>query len=380
MGFRTAIVLSLAFLAVDGARLAQLGGPRHGVDTQRFITGSDHFTAGTSYQAKEGTYRGYIWLLTLSRRVFGQPEGILVLQWVCGLLSSLLICRLILERTNWTCAVIGTAFFITFPDISQWNNYVLTDSLYISAVAATLFATHRVLRAPSVTRFAALAAALLFGGLLRPSGWLVIAATVPFLWFELQGISRRSVLIALVVVAGGITVFVGTSTFRRSFYGEHPDGGLAAGFVIDGYRAADHRMPSPSFTMDGTLISVARYVWEAPGATAGLVGARLVRGVAHVRPYYSWPHNLIIAVMLWPLNLLALAALPAIARDGFSRYLWLMCASHLLLIAVVLIDWDGRFYIHTLPAVLVLAMDGLHRLIDKSSGSPYNHARTEAVI
>jgi len=376
MGFRTAIVLSLAFLAVDGVRLAQLGGPRHGLDTIRFIAGSDHFTAGSPYQAKEGGYRGYIWLLTLSRRVFGRPEGILALQWLCSLVSSLLICQLILERTNWTCAVIGTACFIASPDISQWNNYVLTDSLYISAVAATIFATHRVLRAPTVARFAGLAAMLLCCGLLRPSGWLVIAVTVPFLWFELQGINRRSVLIALIVVAGGITLFVGTSTFRGSVYGEHPDGGLAAGFVIDGYRAADHRMPSPSFTMDGTLISLARYVWEAPGATAGLVGARLVRAIAHVRPYYSWPHNLLIAVMLWPLNLLALAALPAIARDGFSRYLWLICASHLLLIAVVLIDWDGRFYIHALPAVLVLAMDGVYRLIDKSSGSPYNHART----
>jgi len=378
MGFRTAIVLSLAFLAVDGARLAQLGGPRYGVDTIRFIEGSDHFAAGTPYQAKEGGYRGYIWLLTLSRRVFGRPEGILVLQWLCGLASSLLVCRLILERTNWTSAVVGTGFFIAFPDISQWNNYVLTDSLYISTIAATLFSMHRLLRAPTGARFAALAAVLLFGGLLRPSGWLVIAATVPFLWFELQGINRRSVLVASIVVAGGVTLFVGTSTFRGSVYGEHPDGGFAAGFVIDGYREGDHRMPSPSFTMDGTLTSVARYVWEAPAATASLVGARLVRGVAHVRPYYSWPHNLLIAVMLWPLNLLALVTLPAIARDGFSRYLWLICASHLLLIAVVLIDWDGRFYIHALPVVLVLAMDGFYRLIDKSSGSPYNHARTIA--
>jgi len=378
MGFRTAIVLSLAFLVVDGARLAQLGGPRHGVDTQRFIAGSDHFAAATPYQAKEGRYRGYIWLLTLSRRVFAQPEGILVLQWLCSLASSLLICRVILERTNWMCAIAGTVCFIAFPDISQWNNYVLTDSFYISAIAATLFAAHRVLLAPTGARFAWLAAALLFAGLLRPSGWLVIAVTVPFLWFELQGINRRSVLVAAIVVAGGVTVFVGTSAFRGGVYSEHPDGGFAAGFVIDGYRAADHQMPSPSFTMDGTLTSVARYAWEAPGATAGLVGARLARGIAHVRPYYSWPHNVLIAVMLWPLNLLAVAALPAIARDGFSRYLWLICASHLLLIAVVLIDWDGRFYIHTLPAVVVLAMDGLYRLIDKSSRSPYNHARTIA--
>jgi hypothetical protein len=183
MGFRTAIVLSLAFLAVDGARLAYLGGPRRGVDPARFIA---------------------------------------------------------------------------FPDISQWNNYVLTDSFYISAIVATLFATHRVLRAPTAARFAGLGAALLFVGLLRPSGWLVIAVTVPFLWFELQGINRRSVLVAAKVVAAGITVLVRTSTFRGSVYSEHPDGGLAAGSVIDGYRAADHRMPSPSFTMDGTLGSVAR--------------------------------------------------------------------------------------------------------------------------
>jgi hypothetical protein len=270
----------------------------------------------------------------------------------------MLLCHLIADRADPPLALVGSLAYVLFPDIAQWNNYVLSDSLYISIVAANLFAVHRVLQGATVWRLILAGMTLASAALLRPSGWILAAATVPFLAFERLGFNRRSLALAAVLIAGGAWLYQQTDLIRRSVFDEHPDRRLAQGWVIDSYRPANHQMPASTFTLDGTLTAYARYAAEAPVATAGLLGARVAYAVAHVRPFYSLAHNLVIVITLWPLNALAILAIARV-RDSFGRYLWVVCAAHLTLVAFILIDADGRFFIHTLPAVVVLAMDGL---------------------
>jgi hypothetical protein len=356
-----AVVLAVVFLAVNSLRLAQLGGPRAGYDTPRFVDGAANAIAGRPYQEKQASYRGYIWAVVASQKAFGSANSVLVGQWVFGLIATLLLYQVIAARAGSPLAFVGSLAYVVFPDIAQWNNYVLSDSFYISAGAVNLFAIHLVLQNATMGRLLLAGATLTFAALLRPSGWIVAAITVPFLAFDRLGFNRRSLAVAAALIAGGAWLYQGTDLFRRSVSAEHPDRRLAAGIVIDSYWPANHRMPAPRFTLDGTLTSYVRYAAEAPVATIGLLGARVAYAVSHVRPFYSRAHNLVNVVMLWPLNALALIAI-ARPRDSFSWYLCAVCAAHLTLVAFLLADADGRFYMHTFPAVVVLAMDGLASL------------------
>jgi Dolichyl-phosphate-mannose-protein mannosyltransferase len=353
-----ALVIVVAFLAVNSLRLVQLGGPRTGYDTSRFVNGAANLIAGLPYQDKQASYRGYIWIVAASQKVFGSASGVLVVQWLCGLIATLLLYQVMADRAGARLALAGSLAFVVFPDISQWNNYVLSDSLYISAVAANLFAIDRVLQGATAGRVILAGATLAFAALLRPSGWIIAAVTVPFLAVEQLGFNRRSLALAVILMAGGVSLYLGTELFRRGVSSEFPDRRLAAGIVIDNYWAANHRMPPPTFALDGTLTSYVRYAAEAPLATAGVLAERVGFAVSHVRPFYSRAHNLVNAVMLWPLNALALVAIRR-PRDAFTWYLCAVCAAHLALVAFILADSDGRFYMHTFPAVVVLAVDGL---------------------
>jgi hypothetical protein len=368
-GLVAALVIVVVFVAVNSIRLVQLGGPRTGSDTSRFVDGAANVIAGRPYQDKQASYRGYIWIVAASQKIFGSSRGVLVVQWLCGVIATLLLHQVMAARAGPRLALFGSLAFVMFPDISQWNNYVLSDSLYISAVAANLFAIHRLLQGATIGRLFLAGTTLTIAALLRPSGWIVAAVTIPFLVVERLGVNRRSLALAAILIAGGVSLYVGTDLFRRGVSSEFPDRRLAAGIVIDNYWAANHRMPEPTFTLDGTVSSYARYAAAAPLATAWLLAARVGYAVAHVRPFYSRMHNLVNAVMLWPLNLLALIAIVR-AGDSFTWYLRAVCAAHLALVAFFLADADGRFFMHTFPAVIVLAMDGLSGVLGAPVHNP----------
>src|SRR5262245_50135024 len=168
-----ALVLVVVFLAVNSVRFVQLGGPRAGYDTPRFVDGAANVIAGRPYQEKQASYRGYLWAVAASQKVFGSANSVLFVQWLFGLAATLLLYQLIAERAGPRLALIGSLVFVVFPDIAQWNNYILSDSLYISAVAANLFAIYRVLQKATAGRVIFAGATLAFAALLRPSGWIV---------------------------------------------------------------------------------------------------------------------------------------------------------------------------------------------------------------
>src|SRR5438309_557524 len=132
---RSALLLVVVFLAVNSIRLGQLGGPRSGSDTPRYVEGAANVIAGRPYHEKQASYRGYIWVVVVSQKLLGSPNGVLAVQWLFGLVSTVLLYHVIADRAGSPLALAGSLAYVVFPDIAQWNNYVLSDSLYISAVA-----------------------------------------------------------------------------------------------------------------------------------------------------------------------------------------------------------------------------------------------------
>ena len=57
--------------------------------------------------AKRSGYRGYVWLVQSSTAIFGRPEYVLVVQWLLGMMASLALFQVMLERTSMPVAAAG---------------------------------------------------------------------------------------------------------------------------------------------------------------------------------------------------------------------------------------------------------------------------------
>jgi len=368
-----AIVLTLAFLAVNAFGLVRSDGPKSGTDTPRFITGAvprgeaathphpfgQYLPPSTEHSPpKVVAYLGYVWLIALSRTLFGRAESVLVFQWLFGWVATLLLYRVMLERTTRMLAAIGAGLFIALPDIWLWNQYVLTESIYISFVGIAVFALHRLLQRPSGWRLLFAVLALCALALIRPSGWIVLALTLPVLWFQFLGATKRSIAVA--IIGGAVVLYAVARPVRQEVLREQVGGYLIGGYVIGGYGPLYHQMPPPRFEADGTMASYVRYVWEEPLPSIELFASRFLWGVGQVRPYYSVGHNVGIIVILWPLTVLAASTARRVARDPLSRVLWIVCLAHVAANVFVIVDWTGRYYDHMLPALIVLGVDGIY--------------------
>ena len=79
-------------------------------------------------------------------------------------------------------------------------------------------------------------------------------------------------------------------------------------------------------------------------------------------------HNVLIVAVLVPLYALALTGVAATWRHPLTHLLLGLITAHLLFVAVTLADYDGRFLLHVLGPLAVLAAAGVGRLINGARG------------
>jgi hypothetical protein len=92
--------------------------------------------------------------------------------------------------------------------------------------------------------------------------------------------------------------------------------------------------------------------------------------VAHVRPYYQTRHNVLIVAVLLPLYALAAIGIVATWRHPLTHLVLGVIVAHLLLVAVSLADYDGRFLLHVWGPIAILAAAGVGRLMRGTGPGP----------
>jgi hypothetical protein len=127
-------------------------------------------------------------------------------------------------------------------------------------------------------------------------------------------------------------------------------------------------MPADDQPRSGWLSDL-RYVARHPGPTLALGARRVAMEMAHVRPYYRVRHNVMIVAVLLPLYALAAVGIAATWRHPLTHLLLGVVAAHLLLVAVCLADYDGRFLLHVMGPLAALAAAGVGRLTGGAAGA-----------
>lgn len=326
-------------------------GPRFGGDTSRYLDGADRLLAGTHLVGKQAAYTGYIAVVAVARRV-GGLSLVVALQLAVALALAWSARQLARELGATTLALAVPAYVLLQPEIATWHGYILADSLYTSAVVVVTWLLVRSRGRAGVHAAIAMAATLL-AATIHPSGWTLPPLAAAYLVLaRTRTAAARAAGIAAVAVGSALLLLL-VPVVAAGIEEEAPAVVLRRGEVVYGYEGLRLAVPSEG---SGTGIeAIAHYCARHPGACARVSAARVVVEVGHVRPYYSTAHNIVIVATIWPVYLLAGVAL---VRRRRQPLVWLLAAvvvAHLGLVAATWADYDGRFLVHILPVVVVLA-------------------------
>ena len=261
-------------------------------------------------------------------------------------------------------AALATLLFIAWPDIQQFNVFLLTESLFISLVALSFGAFTRVRGGPT-RDWAWLIIVLILTALARPNGFMVaLAAGLAGLDALRRAPDRRpwrAALVFLVLLSPLLWVALNHQLATYYLMDTYQRGELIFRYPLWAVRQAQPlHMPA-----NGTkpVMRVLYFAAHNPVYLGRLMLGKLFVFVSYLKPHYSLAHRAAGVLVLWPAYWLAGRATQ---RAGIWRPARVFLAAIFLFQAAIVMltvdDWDVRFLAPVLPAVFVLAALELQQL------------------
>ena len=347
------VLLNLGFLALQGV---QFGG-----DTSRYVDGAHAVLDGRSLRGYTWAYWGYMAVVAFWEKVGAGLPGVVAFQIGVAAVAGAAVAALGAALGGRLAGLTGAAFLVVNPDVARWHGYILTDSLYVSAVAIVALLVWRAAERGGRSYGLALLV-LLPAATLRPTALLLLPVAAAF-WGARGIVTRDRLGVALGVIGALGALLLVFSPRVQERAGALPGATLRGGRVIYQHPAFRMEMPRDETRRGTGWLSDLRYIQRHLGPTLALGARRVAVELAHVRPYYHPRHNVLIVALLLPLYSLALIGIVATWRHPLTQLLLALVVAHLLFVAVTLADYDGRFLLHVFGPLAALAAAGVGRLI-----------------
>lgn len=371
-------LLLALWLLVQAAFLLKHHGPHFANDSARYLDYAANLAEHGYYKLEPGTapttianngvanfqyehnqrYILYPWYQSVWLRLHAGWWGIVLGQIAVSGLAALALYRAVrrLAGGQRGPAALATALFVVWPDVQQFNCYLLTESLFSSLSVLSFWAFVRT-RGGGWSAWVVLAALLLLTALVRPNGF-VVAGAVGLAGVATLYVKRRR-LFWLAVGAGLLAVPLAVWWLNHQ---------LVSFFIVETYVRGELMFATPVWAIHpgaplvlppaglGQMSRVLYFAAHNPGFLARLMLGKLFVFFSSIKPYYSLGHRLLSVLVLWPLYYLAArgASQPAVWRPARA----FLVGVPLLQAAVVMLtvdDYDVRFLAPVLPFVFVLA-------------------------
>lgn len=354
----------VSFALFIAANLALLvwSGVKAGGDTGIYVDGAASLLSGQPLTERQPSYLGYIAVVAAFQAIGAGLGGLVIAQVAAAVVAAVVVFRLAVELGGRLAGGIAVLWFAFDINTNRWHAYVLSDSLFMSCLAVSVWLVHLAAARPGQwTRYPLASVVMVMAGLVRPEGWFLIPAAVLYWVLRADGAAGRK----LTALGVGLVACLGLYAVVAPRLGGNlqavgPAEMLRSGQTIweyDGWRVA---MPDdPVWSSHAGSSAAVIYAVRHPISTATLMGARLMAHVAHVRPYYSRAHNLVIAAWLLPLYAAAAAGAWALRRQPLALWCGLALAMQSLVVALTHADWDGRYLAHVMPLMYPFAACGL---------------------
>ena len=254
-------------------------------------------------------------------------------------------------------AALATLLFVAWPDVQQFNVFLLTESLFISLVALSFEAFTRV-RSGRQRDWAWLLVALALTALARPNGFMVgLAAGLA----GLDALRRnrdqrpwRAALLGLVLLSPVLWAALNHQLATYYLMDTYQRGELIFRYQLWAVHQAQPLNMPPNGT--GPVARVLYFGFHNPTYLGRLMLGKLFVFISYLKPHYSLAHRAAGVLVLWPAYWLA-------ARATRRPTIWhparlFLAAIFLLQTAITMLtvdDWDVRFLAPVLLVVFVLA-------------------------
>jgi hypothetical protein len=346
-------------------------------DSPRYLEYAHQLQLGFYVDPHNIWYIGYVGFIFLIQRISTDPAFLILVQYLFSFLGVLALYETyvtLFQRRK--PALITSLSFIFFIELITWNSYVLCEAFYVSMICFSLYFLSRYYQTPRPATLVPLFIILPLTIIIKPTGWAILLALAAVGWYQLslrwKQVAWRIALTLGVVIAALGSLEVLFSSFR--IVENYQTGELVYGIstlpskpqydpLIIGSNALvepeQHRFK---------LFTIAHFILLNPWYWSKLFFLKICYFLAHIRPYWSWYHNLYSILYLLPCYYLAMRAIGKRMEKPIVIFCSVFLTLHTLAIGLTSVDWDGRFLMPLLPVIFLLASRGLYITLYRLDG------------
>ncbi len=370
--FGKGAAIALGVFVLINAALAMAYGVRIGEDSGIYVDGAALLNAGQSLTARQPSYAGYISFVSVFDRLGLGLQGVVAGQVLAATVAAAMMFFVASTIGGARAGVAALLLLAVDVETNRWHAYVLSDSLFTSALAVVTWLAYRAAVSRRAGHYAVATVAMIAASLIRPEGWFLVPAAVAYWLVRLPlSVAQRSATVAVLVAACAAMVSLVAPRLGGNVQAVGPSEMLRQGQTIwdfDGWRVTMPPGPAPRPDASSAVNAI-DYAISHPFSTIKLMATRVVVHFAHVRPFFSTAHNLVVALWLLPVYACAAIGVAAAIREPLTVWCATVLATQTLVVALTHADWDGRYLAHVMFLIYPFAALGLVRVAERLQGS-----------
>jgi hypothetical protein len=331
-------------------------------DTPRYLQAGELLMRGEKPTSPPG-YRGYEAIVGLITTAHLGSAGVVAFQFAAAAVAVFAVYQLGRRLHGPNAGLLAALIASANLDVARWHAFVLSNSLYASAVSIAAWTVHEATSGRrAFILWAVLSSVVAIGA--RPEGGALALVLISYVTARV--LARSPPRGRGVIVGGAIVVIVALfatlgPSLARGTSAAVNGSNVVSGVVVWGERGQSLRvgMPPADTLPRWDLGDYVAYAARHPLDYARLVGTRIAAEFGHVRPYYSLRTNIVMPAILLVLYIAAVVGYRRAHDRALARLLAAIVAVHGAIIGLTFAESDGRLLVHSMGPITVLAGAGL---------------------
>lgn len=339
--------------------------PIKGGDTHHYLDAVDELYENGSITKRNQNYSGYVIFLTFCKVItpdrYSYISTSIIIQTFVSLVALLSVYYLGISLFSFPTAALSTLFFSLNYYSLFWNQYVLTDSLFISfviiACATAILASHNkkylVVSMP----------AIIFMAMLRPNGLIFFSVFLIYMISTLR-VKARALIYTILVICVTIGASFLSTQFQKATNRIQILDNLERGTLI--WNQEHIEMPKMEKRSGETVKDTLNYFIDYPKDVIYLAVSRIYINYYFVRDGYSKKHVVFLMIALPLFYLLFIAGVVRGFTVGINRDKLLLLGiivAQTIIFAGTYADYDPRFLCYIISLTALFAFYGFEWII-----------------
>jgi hypothetical protein len=337
--------------------------PRLGEDSSRYIYAAEALLSGQPLEPRAQSYFGYIFFIAIAKILGLNNSGIVFLQILLFCVATYYLYLIGILIDSKKVGLLAAIIYGFNLDLIKWNLYILTETLYISLVIITIYYFLLLLNDQRTLKnyFFLIGLAILLL-VTRPNGLVIVPILSIYLAVRMYGFLKIIMISSAIFLICLLSFLFYFQNYFNVLQDVAPINSIYNGVIIWGYSNWNLTMPIHS-TTESSIFSFFIYLFTNLPYILELFFYRVIIELGHIRPFYSFLHNIVVGGSLLIIYTLAIYGYINRIKSVNTEFINLYIFINIIIIAFTYSDWDGRFLNYFLPFIFLYSSIGLKYLI-----------------